>query len=86
MATDKFAPIVGLMEDAIADLGQIMLSLAQKYYVEPRVLKVTGTGSKFKVKQFTKADISGGITIRVESGSGLPRTRAAQAGTDHVMG
>jgi len=78
MATDKFAPIVGLMADANADPGQIMLSLAQKYYVEPRVLKVTGTGSKFKVKQFTKADISGGITIRVESGSGLPRTRAGR--------
>lgn len=78
MATDKFAPIIGAMEDSIADLGQIMLSLAQKYYVEPRVLKITGSGSKFKVKQFTKADISGGITVRVEAGSGLPRTRAAR--------
>lgn len=78
MATDKFAPIVGLMEDAIANLGQIMLSLAQKYYVEPRVLKITGSGSKFKVKQFSRADIAGGITVRVEAGSGLPRTHAGR--------
>lgn len=78
MATDKIAPIIGLMEESLADAGQIMLSLAQEYYIEPRVLKMSGSGSRFKVRQFSRADISGGITVRVEAGSGLPRTRAGR--------
>ncbi|MDE2105447.1 MAG: hypothetical protein KGL39_49930, partial [Patescibacteria group bacterium] len=78
MATDKLAPIVKLIELAIARAGQQMLALAQKYYVEPRLLKIQGSGGSIQVKQFANADIAGNITVHVESGSGLPRTRAGR--------
>lgn len=78
MATDRMAPIIKLMEMSLARAGQQMLSLAQKYYVEPRLLKVQGSGGSTQVKQFINADINGNVTVHVETGSGLPRTRAGR--------
>lgn len=78
MAVDKLAPIIKLVEFSLARAGQQMLSLAQKYYVEPRLLKIQGTGGSTQVKQFVNADINGNIAVHVETGSGLPRTRAGR--------
>lgn len=78
MATDRLAPTIKLIEMAIARAGQLMLNLAQQYYSEPRLLKIKGSGGSTQVKRFTKSDIQGGISIHVESGSGLPRTRAGR--------
>lgn len=78
MATDRLAPTIKLLESSIERAGQLILSLAQEYYVEPRLLKIRGSGGSVQVKRFTQADINGGITINVESGSALPRTRAGK--------
>lgn len=78
MATDKLAPIIKLIELALARGGQQMLSLAQQHYIEPRLMRIGGSGRAVQVKQFKNADISGSITIRAETGSGLPRTRAGR--------
>jgi hypothetical protein len=86
MSTDRLAPTIKLMEVAIANAGQIMLNLAQQYYIEPRLVKIRGSGSGVQVKRFSQADIAGGINIRVESGSALPRTRAGrQARVEWLM-
>lgn len=78
MASDKLAPIVKLIEMGLAKAGQQMLGLAQQYYIEPRLLKVRGSGGSIQVKRFTQADINGGVTISAKVGSGLPRTRAGR--------
>jgi hypothetical protein len=77
-ATDKLAPIIKLVEMGLARAGQQMLSLAQKYYIEPRLLKIRGSSGGLQVKQFQQADISGNISVHAEVGSGLPRTRAGR--------
>jgi hypothetical protein len=78
MATDRLAPTIKLLEEALGQAGQIMLSFAQKYYVEPRLLKIKGSGGSVQVKRFTQADIDAGIAVSVEAGSALPRTRAGK--------
>lgn len=78
MAVDKLAPIIKLIEMSLARAGQQMLALAQKYYVEPRLLKIQGSGGSTQVKQFQQADIAGNVTVHCETGSGLPRTRAGR--------
>lgn len=78
MATDRLAPTIKLIEVSLAHAGQQMLSLAQEYYVEPRLIKIKGAGGSVQVKRFTQADINGGITVHVETGSGMPRTRAGR--------
>ncbi|HEX5912702.1 MAG TPA: hypothetical protein VFY54_06195, partial [Rubrobacter sp.] len=78
MSTDRMAPTIKLIESALGRAGQLMLSLAQKYYIEPRLLKIRGSGGSVQVKRFSQADIDGGVSVNVESGSGLPRTRAGR--------
>lgn len=78
MATDRLAPVVKLIEQALERAGNLMLQLAQKYYIEPRLLKIKGSGGSVQVRKFTQADITGGISVNVEAGSGLPRTRAGR--------
>jgi hypothetical protein len=78
MSTDRLAPTIKLIEAAIARAGNLMLSLAQRYYIEPRLLKIRGSGGSTQVRKFTQADIDGGVSIMVEAGSGLPRTRAGR--------
>lgn len=78
MATDRLAPTIKMMENSLASAGQLMLSLAQEYYIEPRMLRIQGSGGSIQVKRFSQADIAGGITVRARTGSGLPRTRAGK--------
>lgn len=78
MSTDRIAPVIKLVEAALARAGNTMLSLAQKYYIEPRLMKIRGSGGSVQVRRFTQADIDGGVSVVVEAGSGLPRTRAGR--------
>jgi hypothetical protein len=78
MAADKLSPIIKLIELGLARAGQLMLGLAQEYYIEQRLLKIRGSGGSIQVKRFTQADINGGVTITAKVGSGLPRTRAGR--------
>jgi hypothetical protein len=77
-ATDRLAPQILIMEKTLERAGNQMLQLAQKYYQEPRTLIITGSGSKPKLERFDDADLIAGITVKVEAGSGLPRTRAGK--------
>lgn len=78
MATDRFAPSIIANEHALARAGQFLLSLAQEFYAEPRLLTIRGLGGMTSVREFSQADFAGEVMVRVESGSSLPRTRAAR--------
>jgi hypothetical protein len=78
MATDKLAPIIKLIELGLARAGQQLLGLAQQHYIEHRTMKIGGAGRAVQVREFYNADINGSITVRAETGSGLPRTRAGR--------
>lgn len=77
-AVDRLAPQILMMEKSLELAGNLMLELAQKYYQEPRMLMLTGMGSKPKIERFESADILAGVGVKVETGSGLPRTRAGR--------
>jgi hypothetical protein len=77
-ATDRLAPQIMLMEKSLERAGNLMLQLAQQYYQEPRTMIITGSGSKPKIERFEDADLIQGVTVKVEAGSGLPRTRAGK--------
>lgn len=78
MATDRLSPMLKLIEHSLAQAGQLLLMFAQKYYIEPRLMKLQGSGGSTQVKRFSQADIDGSISIRARVGSGLPRTRAGK--------
>lgn len=85
-AVDQVAPIIQRMEGSLVRAGHIMASYAREYYVEPRLLKIIGSGGSVQVRKFKNSDISGGYSFRAEPGSGLPRTRAGkQARVEWMM-
>jgi hypothetical protein len=78
LSADRLMPTIKLIEKQLARAGQLMLELAQQYYIEPRQLAIYGSGGAVQVRKFSQADIAGGVTVHVETGSGLPRTRAGR--------
>jgi len=77
-SVDQISPVIGAMEDALARAGDLMVRLAQKFYTEPRLMKIIGPGGTTKAKRFLGSDIDGGFGFYAEAGSGLPRTRAGR--------
>lgn len=77
-ATDQIAPIVQQIEDSLARAGNIMAKLANRFYTEPRTLRIVGNGGIAKTRQFFHSDLEGGFSFHAEAGSGLPRTRAGR--------
>lgn len=75
---DQISPEIQRMEIGLARAGRIMASLAQKYYIEPRMMAIRGPGGSVQVQKFMNVDIAGGFGFEAEAGSGLPRTRAGQ--------
>jgi hypothetical protein len=75
---DQIAPMIARIEDSLALAGMLMVKLAQKYYTEPRLLKIRGANGSVQVQKFLNADLEGGFSFHAEAGSGLPRTRAGK--------
>jgi hypothetical protein len=73
---DQITPEIRRMEEGLARAGDLMDALAQEYYIEPRMLAITGEGGSVRVKEFMRSN--GKYTFHAEAGSGLPRTRAGQ--------
>lgn len=81
--SDQISTIILGLEDALARAGNIMASLAKKYYAEPRLMRIRGTGGSVQVKKFEQSDIDGGFVFKPRYGTGLPRTR--QGKHDAIM-
>lgn len=77
-AVDQVSPVIQRLEDSLVRAGHIMAAYAAQYYIEPRLLKILGSGGTVQVKKFKNSDIAGGYSFHAEAGSGLPRTRAGR--------
>lgn len=75
---DQISAEIRRIERALARAGDIMAAYAQKYYSEPRLLRIKGPSGSVQAKKFLNVDIRGGYSFSAEAGSGLPRTRAGQ--------
>lgn len=77
-ATDAIAPLIISNEESLSMALQIMLGLAQRFYIEPRMMEIVGENGAPSVKQFMMSDVDNGVKIYCETGSSLPRTRAGR--------
>jgi hypothetical protein len=76
--SDQITPTIRRLESSLVRAGMIMIKFAQKYYTEPRLLKITGSSGSVRTRKFLNADLQGGFSFHAEAGSGLPRTRAGK--------
>jgi hypothetical protein len=75
---DQLSPITNRLEVALARAGKLIALLAQKYYTEPRLLKIKGSAGAVQVKKFMNSDISGGFSFYAEAETGLPKSRVGR--------
>jgi hypothetical protein len=76
-ATDM-GPVTASWELTMARLGRRLLLRVQQFWTMERLVKVMGSNGGIEVFHFSGANLGGQIDVRVEAGSGLPKSKAAQ--------
>jgi hypothetical protein len=67
-------PIQQGMDDALSDLGRIILQIGKRFFKEDRVARIVGAGGEVMVKEITRTDILNGFDVKVRGDSYLPRS------------
>jgi hypothetical protein len=75
---DQMSNEIQRLETALAQAGDMMAALAQRFYIEPRLLKIKGFNGSVQVKKFLNAELDGGFSFHAEAGSALPRNRSGR--------
>jgi hypothetical protein len=71
-------PDLQAWEQAFEELGRRQLVLAQRHYRESRSVQIRGNRGQWEVRNFTGADLSDGLDVRVQVGSSFPWSKSAQ--------
>ncbi len=66
------------LEESIEKVAYQSLVYVKMFWDETRLVKIVGTEGTFDVQTFKGSDLRGNSDIRVESGSSLPKSRAAK--------
>lgn len=74
MASDGIAPLIDALERSLCEAANMCVNYMRQHYDLQRVIHVVGVSNIAKAKAFMER----GAVIKVESGSGLPRTRAGR--------
>jgi len=73
-AQSRFAHVFANYEVAHAQLGRMMFLIFRQHAPDELYFKIKGEEARWTVQTIRKADLEGGVDIRVESGSARPRT------------
>jgi hypothetical protein len=74
----KIAPTIENVEEATAYMGSLILCRFQQYYTTERMLRRFDPDGTFDVVKFKGADLKGNTDVITQSGSAMPRSKAAQ--------
>jgi hypothetical protein len=74
----KIAPTVDNMEQAIALMGSLALSRVGQYYSTQRIISYYRRDGEFDVVRFRGADLKGNTDVVPQSGSAMPKSKAAR--------
>lgn len=54
------------------------LAIAKTFFTESRRKTIENENGNWEMKEFSKSDLMGGVDIKVEAGSGMPRSKAVE--------
>lgn len=74
----KLANTVSSLEEGIERIGKHMLEIVQQFWDLPRTIRVVGGDGAYEAFTFSSQDISGNTDLNIQSGSAMPRSRAAK--------
>jgi hypothetical protein len=69
---------IASIEEMVEKIGKHYLKFVIQYWDVPRMVRVTGTDGAFEAAQWKGSELRGNVDIRVESGSALPKSKAAK--------
>ena len=73
-AQSRFAHVFANYEVSHAQLGRMMFLLFRQHAPDELYFKIKGEEARWTVQTIKRADLKGGVDIRVEAGSARPRT------------
>lgn len=82
LLTERAVSVHGEMLDNFSafqvDKTRKQLELARKHFIEPRTKTIAGENGGFETISFSRADLQGGVDIRIEEGSSIPKSPAVE--------
>lgn len=70
-------PLLESNDNATAKVGHLTLQIIQRFYEEPRLIRVAGANNRYRVRSFMGADLSGVADVRAQAGSSFPWSKVA---------
>jgi hypothetical protein len=74
----RLGPDIGDMEQSIAGAGRRITYLMAKQYTDERTIRIAGEDGAWEIDSFRGTMLAGQQDIQVQSGSGLPQSKAAK--------
>lgn len=69
---------ISSIEEGVEKLGKHFLVIVNQFWELPRTIRVTGSDGMYESYVLKGADISGNTDLNIQSGSAMPRSRAAK--------
>ena len=82
----RFGGMYILWEHGWAEVSRMQLAIFKQFVTEPRLLKIQGKGSQWRVMKFLGSDLTGKIDVVAEAGSAAPRSTLAERAEVEQMG
>jgi hypothetical protein len=73
-----FGPLMESIDNAVAQLGWLILQLIQRYYEEERLVRVSGENNRYRVRAFKGSDLNGVVDVVAQAGSSFPWSAVAK--------
>jgi hypothetical protein len=74
----RLGPDVEDMEKTLEDAGKRIVQLIARYYTDDRALKLVGDEGGWNISQFRGSMLHDNTDVKVQAGSGMPRSKAAK--------
>ncbi|MFA5378032.1 MAG: hypothetical protein WC455_19935 [Dehalococcoidia bacterium] len=72
------SPIMRNLKGALGILGQMILMIVQKYYIEERIITLTGEGKRHEVIKFKNSDLTGSVDVKLQIASAFNTSASAK--------
>lgn len=74
----KLGPVVDEFEDGLSVMGSLILSRMGQFYATERLMRSYRSGGQADIRKFKGADLKGNTDVQVQTGSALPKLKAAR--------
>uniref|UniRef100_A0A6H1ZHX9 Portal protein n=1 Tax=viral metagenome TaxID=1070528 RepID=A0A6H1ZHX9_9ZZZZ len=74
----KLDPMLKRMNRVVVDIGKFRLRLFDKYYTQPRLVRVLGKGEAQAIEFFKGSDLNGNFDVQLDIGISMHQSRTVQ--------